>query len=146
MSDRKKIETTDELKQEFYSLGLSYNTESMKFLIKNKKSMAEVALDNPESTLFLISAGTKEKSVDKGFEIIERMRLKGITIEMLRKLCLKQAEDDDFFTDGRGKKLMFELTKEWEQLTDEEALKEIMSQILPLLNHLEQEKRLLETS
>lgn len=146
MSDRKKIETIDELKQEFYSLGLSYNTESMKFLIKNKKSMAEVALDNPESTLFLISAGTKEKSVDKGFEIIERMRLKGITIEMLRKLCLKQAEDDDFFTDGRGKKLMFELTKEWEQLTDEEALKEIMSQILPLLNHLEQEKRLLETS
>ncbi len=145
MSDIKKIDTIDELKQEFNNLGILYNIESMKFLIKNKKSMAEVALDNPESTLFLIAAGTKEKSVDKAFEIIEYMRKRGITIDILRELCLYQAQDDDFFTGDRGTKLLFEIRKEREQITDEEALKEIMSQVLPLLKNLEQEKRLLET-
>ena len=146
MSDINKVESLEELKSEFGKLGIEYTVESMKFLIKNKKSMAEVTRpDNPECTLFLIAAGTKEKTVDKAFEVIEEMRKKGVCLELLRKLCLKQAQDDDFFMGSLGAKMNSELMKESNQVTDEEALKEIMGQLVPMLKNLEQEKKHLET-
>lgn len=119
--------TFEEVRESFNRYGLEYNVKSLQFLIKNKKSLAEVArTGDPEATVYLLASGTKTKTLDEAFDIIEAMRLEQVPLEIVHMLCVSQGRDDGFFMNQRGLEVLEGMSKDKDLMSNQEVMQTIL--------------------
>lgn len=133
-----EVKIYKEIEKKLVEGGMEFNVESLKFLVKHKKSKAEISIISPnediENTVYLVACGSKGHTLDEAYDIIFGIQQEfKMPSELVHMAAMNIGRANGFFMNEQALNAVEVMSKE-EELVNCQEIMDVMLSVMQTYN------------